>query len=215
MQAGQGRGKGKRSMRRDRENQAEPACLRALGPDMDPVRVSPYRPAALTMPHREAGHTTAPDRMTQTQPKKLLASREASTHGSGAGATDGGMQYKANGNRCVNPVARLREREKRRQRTGLLRESPSPRLRGEGWVRGQRPGGRRNTPLPLSGYRPDRWVTVLVLRSVSLRLTRSCETGAGTSRFPPRSRCRDCGRRPICAIRRAAARSSASCDRRP
>ena len=24
--------------------------------------------------------------------------------GSGAGATDGGMQYKANGNRCVNPV---------------------------------------------------------------------------------------------------------------
>ena len=89
MQAGQGRGKGKRSMRRDRENQAEPACLRALGPDMDPVRVSPYRPAALTMPHREAGHTTAPDRMTQTQPKKLLASREASTHESGSGATNG------------------------------------------------------------------------------------------------------------------------------
>ena len=25
--------------------------------------------------------------------------------GSEAGATDGGMQYKANGNRCVNPVA--------------------------------------------------------------------------------------------------------------
>ena len=30
--------------------------------------------------------------------------------GSEAGATDGGMQYKANGNRCVNPVARLLER---------------------------------------------------------------------------------------------------------
>ena len=73
-------------MRRDRENQAEPGCLRTHGPDMDPVRLSPYRPAALARPHREAGHTTAPDRKSPTMPKKLLASKEASTHGSGATA---------------------------------------------------------------------------------------------------------------------------------
>ncbi len=72
-------------MRRDRENQLDPGCSQARGPVLDPVRVSPYRPAALTRPHKEAGHTTAPDRSSPNHAKNLLASREASTHGSRPG----------------------------------------------------------------------------------------------------------------------------------
>ena len=47
--------------------------------DLDPIRVSPYGPAACDLPHREAGHATAPDRMHRAD-QKLLASTGASTH---------------------------------------------------------------------------------------------------------------------------------------
>ena len=46
-----GQGKGKWSTRRDRENQPWPACAQARKSDLDPIRVSPYRPAADNPPH--------------------------------------------------------------------------------------------------------------------------------------------------------------------
>ena len=46
-----GQGKGKWSTRRDRENQPWPACAQARKSDLDPIRVSPYRPAAHNPPH--------------------------------------------------------------------------------------------------------------------------------------------------------------------
>ena len=39
---------------------------------MDPVRASPWEPAARDLPHREAGHTTAPDRMHRADRRKCL-----------------------------------------------------------------------------------------------------------------------------------------------
>ena len=80
MRAGRKTGKGKRSMRRDRENQSWPACARARKSGLDPIRVSPYGPAAHpcrierpdTRKHLTAGHS---------RPKKMLASTGASTHG--------------------------------------------------------------------------------------------------------------------------------------
>ena len=47
-----GQGKGKWSTRRGRENQPWPACAQARKSDLDPIRVSPYRPAAGNTPHR-------------------------------------------------------------------------------------------------------------------------------------------------------------------
>ena len=46
-----GQGKGKWSTRRGRENQPWPACAQARKSDLDPIRVSPYRPAAGKAPH--------------------------------------------------------------------------------------------------------------------------------------------------------------------
>ncbi len=48
-------GMGKRSTRRDRENQGENTEHPACRCDLDSVRVSPYRPADYDMPHEQAG----------------------------------------------------------------------------------------------------------------------------------------------------------------
>ena len=45
---------------------------------LDPVRASPYGPAASYQPHHEAGQMTAPDHMPKPF-KQMLASTEAST----------------------------------------------------------------------------------------------------------------------------------------
>ena len=107
-------------MRRDRENQREPGCFQARVPDLDPVRVSPYRPAARDLPHREAGHTTAPDRMTRTG-QKPLASREASTHGSPCGRPGRHILFESG--------------EGNRHRCGGCRPSPNPSPKGGGFGR--------------------------------------------------------------------------------
>ena len=75
MWAGRKTGKGKRSMRRDRENQPWPACGRARKSGLDPIRVSPYGPAAracrIERPDTRKHLTACPRR-----PKKMLASTE-------------------------------------------------------------------------------------------------------------------------------------------
>ena len=54
---------GKRSTRRDRENQVDRTAPRARVSVLDLIRASPYRPAAGVEPHQEAEHTAAPDHM--------------------------------------------------------------------------------------------------------------------------------------------------------
>jgi hypothetical protein len=71
---------GKRSMRRDRENQLKRPAPRARVSELDLVRASPYGPAAGVTPHQEAEHTAAPDHM-PPEAKISLASTGASTHG--------------------------------------------------------------------------------------------------------------------------------------
>jgi hypothetical protein len=71
---------GKRSMRRDRENQLKRPALRARVTELDLVRASPYGPAACVKPHQEAEHTAAPDHM-PPKAQISLASTGASTHG--------------------------------------------------------------------------------------------------------------------------------------
>ena len=52
---------------------------RARYADLDPICVSPYRPAACELPLHEAGHTKAPDHMREPK-EKILAFHGASTH---------------------------------------------------------------------------------------------------------------------------------------
>ena len=47
--------------------------------DLDPICVSPYRPAACELPLHEAGHTKAPDHMREPK-EKILAFHGAFTH---------------------------------------------------------------------------------------------------------------------------------------
>jgi hypothetical protein len=54
---------GKRSMRRDWENQADRTAPRARVSVLDLIRASPYGPAASAKPHQEAEQTSAPDHM--------------------------------------------------------------------------------------------------------------------------------------------------------
>ena len=79
MWAGRKTGKGKRSMRRDRENQSWPACGPARKSGLDPNRVPPYRPAAhacrITRPDTRKHLTACPE-----PSEEMLASKGASTH---------------------------------------------------------------------------------------------------------------------------------------
>ncbi len=80
MWAGRRTSKGKRSTRRDRANQLNPQSLQARVSDMDPIRVSPYGPAA------SDSRTNRPDRRQHltacTKPfEKVLASPGASIDG--------------------------------------------------------------------------------------------------------------------------------------
>ena len=81
MWAGRRTGKGKRSTRPGRENQADPversSSRNRYGPDPR-ISIQALRP--VNRRNREAGHTTAPDRMHQAV-RKMLASTGASTHG--------------------------------------------------------------------------------------------------------------------------------------
>ena len=79
MWAGRRTGKGKGQRDRVGKTSIRTESFQARVTDLDPIRVSPYGPAACHLPHREAGHTTAPDRMHRTD-QKLLASTGASTH---------------------------------------------------------------------------------------------------------------------------------------
>jgi hypothetical protein len=79
MRAGRTKGMGKRSSRRDRENQASRTAPRARVSVLDLIRASPYGPAASVKPHQEAEHTSAPDHM-PPEAKISLASTGASTH---------------------------------------------------------------------------------------------------------------------------------------
>ena len=80
MWAGRRTGKGKRSTRPGRENQADPiersSSRNRYGPD---PRISIQALWPVNRRNREAGHTTAPDRMHQAV-RKMLASTGASTH---------------------------------------------------------------------------------------------------------------------------------------
>ena len=82
MWAGRRTSKGKRSTRPGRENQADPversSSRNRYGPDPR-ISIQALRP--VNRRNREAGHTTAPDRMHQAV-RKMLASTGASTHGS-------------------------------------------------------------------------------------------------------------------------------------
>ena len=79
MWAGRRTGKGKGQRDRIGKTSIRTESFQARVTDLDPIRVSPYGPAACHLPHREAGHTTAPDRMHRAD-QKLLASTGASTH---------------------------------------------------------------------------------------------------------------------------------------
>ena len=79
MWAGRRTGKGKGQRDRVGKTSIRTESSQARVTDLDPIRVSPYGPAACHLPHREAGHTTAPDRMHRAD-QKLLASTGASTH---------------------------------------------------------------------------------------------------------------------------------------
>ena len=70
---------GKRSSRRDRENQVNRTALRARVSVLEPIRESPYGPAAFVKPHQEAEHTSVPDHMLPGV-QISLASTGASTH---------------------------------------------------------------------------------------------------------------------------------------
>ena len=48
-------------MRQGRENQGAAESFLARRAELDPIRASPYGPAANYMSHQEVGHTTAPD----------------------------------------------------------------------------------------------------------------------------------------------------------
>ena len=71
MWAGRRTGKGKRSIE---TGSGKPVVVHgAFKPAkmiLDPVRASPYRPAASNQPHYEAGQMTAPDRMCRTVRRK-------------------------------------------------------------------------------------------------------------------------------------------------
>lgn len=54
-------GKGRRSMRRSRENQRQSERLERAMPIWARLADFPYGPAARGRPHNEAGHTKAPD----------------------------------------------------------------------------------------------------------------------------------------------------------
>ena len=79
MWAGQRTGKGKGQRDRVGKTSIRTESFRARVNDLDPIRVSPYGPPACDLPHGEAGHTPAPDRMHRAN-QKLLASTGASTH---------------------------------------------------------------------------------------------------------------------------------------
>ena len=79
MWAGRRTGKGKGQRDRVGKTSIRTESFQARVSDLDSIRVSPYGPAACHLPHREAGHTTAPDRMHRAD-QKLLASTGASTH---------------------------------------------------------------------------------------------------------------------------------------
>ena len=61
--AGRRTGKGKGQRDRVGKTSIRTESFQARVTDLDPTRASPYGPAACHLPHREAGHTTAPDRM--------------------------------------------------------------------------------------------------------------------------------------------------------
>ena len=63
MWAGRRTGKGKGQRDRVGKTSIRTESFQARVTDLDPIRVSPYGPAARHLSHREAGHTTAPDRM--------------------------------------------------------------------------------------------------------------------------------------------------------
>lgn len=67
-------------MRLDQENHHPDEAHRARVSDLDLIFVSPYRPAACQKPQSEAGHTSEPDHIVKTFPKKMLALPGASTH---------------------------------------------------------------------------------------------------------------------------------------
>ena len=82
--------------------------VRPLGPLARPGRAPPR----FVTPAKAGVHPWLPmlPQPVESRANRLRLPRKPRLDpGSGAGATDGGMQYKANGNRCVNPVARLRE----------------------------------------------------------------------------------------------------------
>ena len=79
MWAGRRTGKGKGQRDRVGKTSIRTESFQARVTDLDPIRASPYGPAACHLPHREAGHTTAPGRMHRAD-QKLLASTGASTH---------------------------------------------------------------------------------------------------------------------------------------
>ena len=62
-----GRRIGKDKGQRDRvgKTSIRTESFRARASDFDPIHVSPYGPATCDLPHREAGHTTAPERSTE------------------------------------------------------------------------------------------------------------------------------------------------------
>ena len=69
----EGGSRGKWSSRRDRENQESSESYRARQADSDPVRASPYGPAASgKRRNREAEYTTAPDHIAPNSPGQCL-----------------------------------------------------------------------------------------------------------------------------------------------
>ncbi len=58
-------------MRRGWKNQRKSQHVRARHADSDPIRASPYKPAAYEQPLHEAGHTKAPDHMHEPKEKTL------------------------------------------------------------------------------------------------------------------------------------------------
>jgi hypothetical protein len=67
-------------MRLDQENHYPDDAHKARVSDLDLIFVSPYRPAACEVPQTEVGHTSEPDHIAKTHPKKMLALPGASTH---------------------------------------------------------------------------------------------------------------------------------------
>ena len=67
-------------MRLDQENHYPDDAHKARVSDLDLIFVSPYRPAACEVPQTKVGHTSEPDHIAKTHPKKMLALPGASTH---------------------------------------------------------------------------------------------------------------------------------------